>query len=284
LLCYQRVAKLAKASALVHHAESIDARPMASFFARNGTLPQPLADYFAGFDVIISYLFDPDHIFQQNVARCSKAQFLQGPYRPEDLAGIHATDVFLQPLKRLDIFEPDPVPKLTLSAFAVERPELLLPPSPQRNGTVSEPRAWLAVHPGSGSERKNWPEESWAVLLGRLVEETRWNFLLLGGEAEGERLQRLAALLPQDRARIAASLPLVDVGMLLHQCNGYIGHDSGISHLAAALGVRGVILWGETRQEVWRPRSERMHIVDAGPDLADLPVEQVLGAVREWMG
>ena len=54
-----------------------------------------------------------------------------------------------------------------------------------------------------------------------------------GGEAEGERLQRLAAALPPARFRVAQSLPLADLARLLAACQAFIGHDSGISHLAA---------------------------------------------------
>jgi heptosyltransferase III len=286
LLCYGRVARLATAAGLVDHAQSIDARPMASFFARNGPLPGPLSEYFGSFALIISYLFDPDRIFQANVARCSKAQFLVGPHRPDEHGQLHATDAFLRPLTRLAIFQPNPVPKLNLSAGTRDHPELVLQPAFAENGQSGHGfRApnWLAVHPGSGSERKNWPEERWAALLQRLSTETRLRLLLLGGEAEGDRLDRLAAVLPQGRWRMASNLPLVEVGTLLHQCSAYVGHDSGISHLAAAVGLRSLILWGQTQQQVWRPRSDRVRLVSSPLGLAGLEVEAVVEALHELL-
>jgi Glycosyltransferase family 9 (heptosyltransferase) len=286
LMCYARVAPLATTAGLVDHSESIDARPMASFFARNGPLPARLAAYFGGFNLIISYLFDPDRIFQTNVARCSKAQFLVGPHRPDEDGPLHATDAFLRPLARLAIFDADPVPRLDLPLVAGDGPHVNLEPSLGSNaqaGPSTQTDRWLALHPGSGSERKNWPEERWTALLRRLSAETQLGFLLLGGEAEGERLARLAAVLPPGRSRIADSLPLAEVGALLQQCRGYLGHDSGISHLAAAVGVRGLILWGETRPEVWRPRSERVRILSSPACLGDLAVEDVLTGVRQML-
>jgi heptosyltransferase III len=284
LLCYARVSQLALAGGLVDHAESIDARPMASFFAKNGPLPSPLADYFGSFALIISYLFDPDRIFQDNVARCSKAQFLVGPHRPEEEGDLHATDAFLRPLGRLAIFDADPVPRLDLASDPDGRPGLVLEPSlggDRQEGDPLQADHWLALHPGSGSESKNWPEDRWSALLRRLSAETKLRFLLLGGEAEGDRLNRLSSVVPVERLRIASNLHLAHVGLLLRQCQGYVGHDSGISHLAAAVGVRSLILWGQTRQQVWRPRSERVRLLSSPVGLGDLDPDDVLGAVRE---
>ena len=197
LLCYARVSQLALAGGLVDHAESIDARPMASFFAKNGPLPTHLADYFGSFALIISYLFDPDRIFQENVARCSKAHFLAGPHRPDEHGDLHATDAFLRPLVRLAIFDADPVPRLNLAPAIDGKPDLLLEPSLAADGQADNPLLadhWLALHPGSGSELKNWPEDRWSALMRQLSAETRLRFLLLGGEAEGDRLNRLASV------------------------------------------------------------------------------------------
>ena len=110
VLGYPHVARLAAAGGLVDTVCSIEARALAGFFARGSQLDERLANYFAGFALIVSFLFDPDGIFQENVARCSKAQFIVGPHRPDDKADLHATQVFLRPLERLAIFDADPVP------------------------------------------------------------------------------------------------------------------------------------------------------------------------------
>jgi heptosyltransferase III len=283
LLTYPRVAPLALAGGLVDRVQSIDARPMASFFARRGPLPAELAEYFESFALIVSYLFDPDRIFEENVARCSKAQFLVGPHRPDDRGGVHATNVFLKPLERLAIFDPDPIPRLDFIPCPTTNSHLVLDRGNSTAALAADgtpPGRWLALHPGSGSERKNWPEEKWRALLLGLISETDYRFLLVGGEAEGERLRRLASGLPAGRFKIAQSLPLADVAALLQQCWGYIGHDSGISHLAAAVGVNGLILWGETQAEVWRPRSDRFELLSCPTGLSELPVNTVLAAAR----
>ena len=76
---------------------------------------------------------------------------------------------------------------------------------------------------------------------------------------------------------------LVDVGVRLQSCRAFIGHDSGISHLAAAVGLPGICLWGETNKQVWRPRSDRFEIVSGGKGLADIAVADVLARADRLM-
>jgi heptosyltransferase III len=251
LLGYPRLAELARASGLIDAFRSIEARPLARFFARNAELDPEWSAYFESFNVIISYLFDPDDIFKTNIAGTSKAQFIQGPHRPDETQNIHATAVFLKPLERLAIFDADPIPKLTIAP----REELAAQS--------------LAVHPGSGSEKKNWPEANWLELLHSILSSRSTNILLVGGEAEGDRLHRIQSALPPGRVQLARNLPLSSLAELLVQSRAFAGHDSGITHLAAALGLPVLSLWGPTNESIWRPLGPNVHLLQA-PN-ADLP-------------
>lgn len=266
VLGYPHIAQLALAGGLVDQVQPIEARALAGFFARNGSLAEDLADYFSEFDVILSYLYDPDAIFQTNVARCTAAQFIAGPHRPDEKARAHAATVFLKPLERLAIFEADPVPRLSL-----------------KHSEANDSNQ-LALHPGSGSERKNWPEAHWARFLEHLVHHTGYDLLLVGGEAEGARLQHLTAALPVARARVAQSLPLSELALLLQRSAFFVGHDSGISHLAAALGLRGLILWGDTDEAIWRPPSDRMIVLRHPEGLAKLSSAKVVELFEQLQG
>lgn len=261
ILGYPHLVGLAVEGGLVHSGRSIDARPMAGFFARNGDLDPDLIDFFSDFDIIISYLYDPDHIFKTNVGRCSPAQIIQGPHRPDEQQGIPASHVFLQPLERLAIFDADPVPRLD---FGVS------------NGDAVR----IALHPGSGSARKNWPESQWADLIQRLIDETQWELLVVGGEAEGDRLQRLTAALPPHRLKLALHMPLPALARALQGCSLFLGHDSGISHLAAAVNLPTVVLWGETVEKVWRPLGSKVHILKGKTGLGTLPVDLVMDSLK----
>jgi len=261
VLGYSHIADLAVAGKIVDRVRSIESRPLANFFARGGELSSELCEYFSSFDIVISYLYDPDEIFQTNVASCSKAQFIVGPHRPDEKLKIHATKVFLQPLERLAIFEPDPIPRLSFNA---------------QLKTLNQ----IALHPGSGSEKKNWPQTKWAELIQCILDETDRDILLIGGEAERAWLPKMFSNLPAPRCELAQNLSLVDLATRLQKCAAFVGHDSGISHLASALNLPTVVLWGDTVEEIWKPNNSNAKIVRGKNGLDDIPVPQVFSAVK----
>lgn len=266
VLGYPHVASLAKLAGYANEIRSIEARALAGFFARKGDLDEALSEHFASFNIIVSYLYDPDEIFRENIARCSKAQFIAGPHRPTEAEDIHATEVFLKPLERLAIFEADPVPRI-----------------PVATNSGNDSRTTLAIHPGSGSEKKNWPEEHWTALLQMIGAGTDWRILLVGGEAEQERLQRLASIVPIDRLSVAVHQPLTELAVRSASCDAFLGHDSGITHLAAAVGLRGLALWAGTNPKIWRPRSSQFELLGDERGLARLEPALVLAAVTKLM-
>lgn len=266
VLGYPHIASLAELAGSANEVRSIEARALAGFFARHGELDRTLGDWLGGFNIIVSYLYDPDEIFQENVARVSKAQFIAGPHRPDEAATVHATEVFLKPLERLAIFGVDGAPRLNI-----------IPKRQQAAGRL------LAIHPGSGSERKNWPEKRWEELLKLITREKDWRVLLVGGEAEGDRLQRLASILPIDRLVVAINKPLPDLAQTLACGDAFLGHDSGITHLAAAVEVPGVALWGDTNERIWRPLGPPFTLLRDARGLAHLDPDRVLEAVSAIM-
>lgn len=269
LLGYPHIAQLALAGGLVDRVQPIEARALAGFFARNGELSEDLRDYFSEFNIVVSYLFDPDEIFHGNLARCLHGQFLSGPHRPDESESVHATAVFLRPLQRLAIFDSDPVPRLEF-------------PQPARTGGLGwgAGSTTLALHPGSGSERKNWPESEWSELTAELARTTRWNLLLVGGEAEGGRLERLAGPLPPERCRVLKNLPLPELARRLREVDAFVGHDSGITHLAAALGVPTVALWADSNEAIWRPLGDDVVVLKQRQGPHPLRVARVAEVLR----
>lgn len=268
VLGYPHIAGLALAGGLVQRVQSIEARALAGFFARDGELSEDLVDYFSEFDIIVSFLYDPDEIFQNNVRLCSQGQFITGPHRAENDEGLHASEVFLKPLERLAVFDAEAVPRLEVV--------------PAFETTIATDR-WLAAHPGSGSEKKNWPEEKWLELLRHLVQTTTLHLLLVGGEAERERLARLEAALPGTRIKVMQSAPLPELAQWLASCVGFVGHDSGISHLAAAVGLPALILWGDTEETVWRPRGRNMTILRDANGLGGLSTGVVINHLERLL-
>ncbi len=138
-------------------------------------------------------------------------------------------------------------------------------------------RRWLAIHPGSGSPTKNWPAATLAALAQRLRGELGLAPVVVAGPADDLALSALLAHLPWAPV-VLHNLPLVELAGLLMGAAGYLGNDSGPTHLAAMLDLPTLALFGPTDPAVWSPRGRRVRILHADP-LADLEPDIVLGGI-----
>ena len=181
-------------------------------------------------------------------------------------ATTHASDQLLKTLETVAIFDAHGSAELRLD-------EALSTGDKSSEGTV------VALHPGSGSESKNWPLNRWLLLAEALATDARLRFLLVGGEADQKRLQGIARALPSDRTTLLFQQPLTHVARELRSAALFVGHDSGISHLAAAIGLRGILLWGPTNEAVWRPRSERFDVIRHPAGIAAIQPDTVHAAI-----
>lgn len=108
-------------------------------------------------------------------------------------------------------------------------------------------RPCLAVHRGAGSAAKRWDDGGFALLAGAWREGGGCVLDLLGpAEREEAALPGVVAI---------RDWPLSDIAAVLAGVDAYVGCDSGISHLAGAVGARGVVVFGPTSPERWRPLS-----------------------------
>jgi hypothetical protein len=121
----------------------------------------------------------------------------------------------------------------------------------------------LAMAPGSGALEKNWPAEFFADVVSWWRRATGGETLLLTGPVERERgglealSQRCIGAGPLSLAQVAAAVARTDI---------YVGNDSGISHLAGALGVRTVALFGPSDPLQWAPRGDKVVLLRRGLD------------------
>jgi ADP-heptose:LPS heptosyltransferase len=191
--------------------------------------------------------------------------------------------------------DPQPAPAMHAARWlAGAASELGLDPSPDPPSCSASPdeqeriRAWrerlpdrfLAMHPGSGSPRKNWPGPRFLELAARLRPHEQW--LVVGGPADGDSLLPFRS---RPECVLAEGLPLRELGALLSVAGVFVGNDSGVSHLAAAWGAPTVALFGPTDAQVWAPEGTRVRAVQsATAEMADITVEEVAGAVESAIG
>ncbi len=136
-------------------------------------------------------------------------------------------------------------------------PHIEFEPAPLRGSVV--------VHPFSGSRPKNWPLASYKRLAASLSFQTEWT---AGPDEE-----------------LDGALRFENLGELARWLTGarlYIGNDSGITHLAAALGIPTLALFGPTEPEKWAPRGDNVTVLRSEP-IENLEVETVLAAANRLL-
>jgi len=132
------------------------------------------------------------------------------------------------------------------------------------------------LHPGSGSAKKNWPVEKFAALARWLVDELALPLVVVRGEADERVVGNLSAALVPRPVTLATGLKLVELAGVLERCAVFAGNDSGITHLAAAVGAPTVALFGPASVPIWEPRGDRVRVVQFG-DADTLRVRQAIG-------
>ena len=275
ILGYRHIVAVAEGRFYAEGARSIEYGPMAGFFVPHSVLDPALAEYFASFQQVISYLFDPDGFFEGNLRRAGVKNFLSAYQKIDDSE--HASLQLARPLQRMALFLEDHA--ATIYPSLADR-QYVWPLFRDLDAPV------IAIHPGSGSPRKNWPVEQW-IALGRWIfaHYPAARLLLVGGEADGPQVLALSEAFRGKLAFIARDLELPKLAAFLERCAVFLGHDSGISHLAAAVGARCILLFGPTDPAVWAPANPDVKVIQAPEgDLNSLPVAPVSDALKPLLG
>lgn len=272
ILGYKHIASLADGRYYANATRSIEYGPLAGFFNPRSTLDPELVEYFASFKQVVSYIYDPDGLFESCLRRAGVKNLITAS--PKVIDGAHAAHQLAQPLETLALWLEDPAAEFFPSEEDKAEADKIL--AGLKNPLV-------AMHPGSGGEKKNWPLENWIEVQQHLLSDSKTGTLLvIGGESDERQMEQMRFLSPE--AVYLEKLPLPVLGAVLSRCTLFLGHDSGISHLAAAAGARCLLLFGPTDPDVWAPANKGVKVLPApGGKLSALEVNAVLGKVEEML-
>lgn len=235
-------------------------------FAANGICTPITRGLLGQTDLAICWLRDPDGIIEHNLRAAGVKNLIIAPGRPPEGERIHIVDYLAHTVGLQNV------------GAQFISPSTLWLTKPDCKETFKQ---YVAIHPGSGGEQKCWPISSFAAVIKRLWQQNH-PVLLLEGPADTERLRGLLQLLSSppmsEMLKILTNAPLLEVARHIRQCKLYLGNDSGITHLAAMLGVPTVAIFGPSDPAVWRPVGPSIKVLYEHA-LEDVPVDVVMEAI-----
>ena len=231
---------------------SLDNHKIGRLFVPSAEMDPELRNGLSRYDFIYSWFGAHDLHFVGNLTALCDGDCRFFPFRPSD-PGIHLMDYYGSCLGVR--YSPQNFPEISLTAAELAWRECYWSETKLHGQRV------LAVAPGSGAKEKNWG-------LSLFMEVGRWwtdrtggkVLVILGPAEEGSKAEAMAG----EDAVIVRHLGLGQVAPLLAHCDLYLGNDSGVTHLAAALGVRTVALFGPTDPVQWRPRGKSVTVITRG--------------------
>lgn len=242
-------------------------------FTISGSLSKELQKIMHRSDYAICWLRDPDGIVRHNLQAQGIERIVVAPGRPTSERNVHIVTYLAETVGIID------------SINGVHHVKLGYEVEGTRDDEVARKERPFAIHPGSGGAVKCWPVSHFAAIIHALWQQ-RIPVLLLAGQADEERVAQLLSLVgtPPHASffTLLANAPLLDVAARLQRCRGYLGNDSGITHLAAMLDVPTLALFGPSNPAVWHPIGKHVRILYE-PELAHLRVDTVMAQLEEML-
>jgi ADP-heptose:LPS heptosyltransferase len=218
-------------------------------FVAGAALEQRVSDFFSPYERIYSWMGSGQPVFAGELAAVVPRRARLFAFQGADPA-LHQADYYISCLG---------LSKVSPRTLNIPlRPEALLWREQFWDWHGLNEKAVLVLAPGSGAKEKNWPAAYFAAIVRWWRGRTGGEAIVLLGQAEQERggLEHLA-----DGFISARNLNLAQVAALLRRADLYLGNDSGISHLAAAVGAPAVALFGPSDRRRWSPRGPKFTLL-----------------------
>jgi ADP-heptose:LPS heptosyltransferase len=123
----------------------------------------------------------------------------------------------------------------------------------------------IAVHAGATKDYKRWPREHFAAMASALLQQDQ-QVVFIGAGQDGVETSAVLSLIDTSDSDIRPlnlcnQMSLAELAAFFKRTKAFIGNDSGPSHLAAAMGVPGFVIFGPTDVSIWGPLSSRTEVV-----------------------
>jgi ADP-heptose:LPS heptosyltransferase len=217
----------------------------------------PLINAFADYAWIVTFLGEPNSNFEQNLiftANCShSAEVITLSMKPPEDFGRHLTEFYTQQFIDQSglSFEQKTArsDNILIRANQADRDrgqELL------KEIGFDFSKELIVIQPGSGGSNKCWCLDNF-LTIAKEADSQGIEIIFLLGPTEMERFSKARIKDINSVAKCLTELSLTQVLGLLSCADGFIGNDSGITHLAAGLGIKTLAIFGPNSSVVYKP-------------------------------
>ena len=193
------------------------------------------------------------------------------------VSGAHAKDHVIQRYLDVirflgsDVAEPTfPLPDFSLEKQGVERLLTGCAPASKR----------IVFAPGTSKANKEWPVSHYAALA-KLLSHEGWTFVIVGGNGDREKGRQLAELIGPAAVDLTGKTNLKELAALLSDAALFVSGDTGPLHIAVAVGVPIVAMYGPTRPERTGPYGKQTAVVRAAKEAGCLMAAITPGEVHQ---
>ena len=253
---YQNILKLVEKRFYADKISSSDQKGMAQFYSESIVFDNQLVERLKQFDLIIIFGREGSKTLLHNLKKIKIKEVYFIDTFPQHDEDVHIIDYQRTQLSRLGFKVDDKVPKLFPDKEDGKRATDFL-----NKRQLGDKSLTVAMHIGSGSRMKVWPPDRFAQLSEKLIKGESAKIILPIGPADEGMAQEYFNLISSEAIFPLVNLPLNELAAILKRCGVYLGNDSGITHLAAAVGTPVVALFGPTDPQVWGPRGKSASII-----------------------
>jgi heptosyltransferase III len=244
LVCRQSIGRVAEYLKVIDRSFSLEAAAFSTLYGDNSVdVNEGLINFLRSYSDIV--IFSISNKLAENIKNAYGRRVFQIPSRPEPSEKIHVGQYLISRMVNLKLLE-----GRAENNFMDLYQDF-------RNSDFKEKN--IFIHPGSGSHFKNWPLKYFLKLEKMLSDDGFESVLILGPAEDG--MAEIILRHGLSSGHVLQLFDLVKLVNILKTGSAFIGNDSGVSHLAAFLGLPTLVIFGPTDHLRWRPMGRKVETV-----------------------
>lgn len=179
--------------------------------------------------------------------------------RPENEVVQYAPEHHLNILAPFGFHMEDALPTLTIPELRRKSSQAIF-----REAGITDQRPIAAIHPFSLWQYKEWQPGEWISLMRHLTTRRGFSVIVTGSSSERVRAGELTNGFSGRAFNLAGKTSIGELPAVLKACNLFVGVDTAALHMAGAVGVPTVGIFGPSSPVSWAPRGDRHCVVTKG--------------------